>query len=112
MTFTESSKVTASHLSRGAFLYVRQSTLRQVVENQESTQRQYALRQRAVARDAFTGASEKSPGRSGYEPYSRPLRAFVRGYYGRDLAAFRRARAYFRRRSLWMGLRTFWSSRR
>jgi DNA invertase Pin-like site-specific DNA recombinase len=30
-------------------LYVRQSTLRQVVENTESTQRQYALRQRAVA---------------------------------------------------------------
>jgi DNA invertase Pin-like site-specific DNA recombinase len=30
-------------------LYVRQSTLRQVVENTESTDRQYALRQRAVA---------------------------------------------------------------
>src|SRR6266849_5361943 len=43
------SKVTASHLARTAFLYVRQSTLRQVVENRESTQRQYALQQRAVA---------------------------------------------------------------
>jgi DNA invertase Pin-like site-specific DNA recombinase len=43
------SKVTASHLKREAFLYVRQSTLRQVFENQESTKRQYALRQRAVA---------------------------------------------------------------
>ena len=43
------SKVTASHLARTAFLYVRQSTLRQVVSNTESTQRQYALRQRAVA---------------------------------------------------------------
>jgi DNA invertase Pin-like site-specific DNA recombinase len=42
-------KVTASHLKRGAYLYVRQSTLRQVLENTESTQRQYALRQRAVA---------------------------------------------------------------
>lgn len=49
MISTESSKVTASHLARSAFLYVRQSTLRQVVENQESTKRQYALRQRAVA---------------------------------------------------------------
>jgi DNA invertase Pin-like site-specific DNA recombinase len=49
VTFTESSKVTASHLSRGAFLHVRQSASRQVVENQESTQRQHALRQRAVA---------------------------------------------------------------
>lgn len=42
-------KVQATHLARTAYLYVRQSTLRQVVENTESTQRQYALRQRAVA---------------------------------------------------------------
>lgn len=42
-------KVTASHLSRAAYLYVRQSTLRQVLENTESTKRQYALRERAVA---------------------------------------------------------------
>jgi DNA invertase Pin-like site-specific DNA recombinase len=43
------SKVTASHLKRDAYLYVRQLTLRQVFENTESTKRQYALRQRAVA---------------------------------------------------------------
>ena len=42
-------KVTASHLARLAYLYVRQSTLRQVIENTESTKRQYALRERAVA---------------------------------------------------------------
>lgn len=42
-------KVTAAHLRRDAYLYVRQSTLRQVFENQESTKRQYALRERAVA---------------------------------------------------------------
>jgi len=42
-------KVTSAHLSRMAYLYVRQSTLRQVFENTESTQRQYALRERAVA---------------------------------------------------------------
>ena len=42
-------KVTADHLARTAFLYVRQSTLRQVMHNTESTQRQYALRQRAIA---------------------------------------------------------------
>ena len=42
------SKVTAEHLARTAFLYVRQSTLRQVLQNTESTQRQYALRQRAI----------------------------------------------------------------
>jgi len=44
-----SQKVTASQLKRNAFLYVRQSTLRQVLEHTESTARQYALRQRAVA---------------------------------------------------------------
>ena len=44
-----SQKVTADHLRRDAYLYVRQSTLRQVLENSESTKRQYALRQRAIA---------------------------------------------------------------
>jgi len=42
-------KVTSRHLRRQAYLYIRQSTLRQVVENTESTERQYALRHRAVA---------------------------------------------------------------
>src|SRR3954454_15333032 len=42
-------KVTQKHLALDAYLYVRQSTLRQVVENTESTQRQYALRERAIA---------------------------------------------------------------
>src|SRR5487761_20202 len=48
--FTDrSQKIEAHHLQRDAFLYVRQSTLRQVFENTESSQRQYALRERAVA---------------------------------------------------------------
>ena len=42
-------KVGTDHLRRDAFLYVRQSSLRQVFENTESTKRQYALRERAVA---------------------------------------------------------------
>ena len=42
-------KVQAEHLSRSAFLYVRQSTIRQVRENVESSQRQYGLRDRALA---------------------------------------------------------------
>jgi DNA invertase Pin-like site-specific DNA recombinase len=42
-------QVTAQHLSRLACLYVRQSTLQQVLENTESTARQYALRDRARA---------------------------------------------------------------
>jgi DNA invertase Pin-like site-specific DNA recombinase len=49
MTQDAHQKVKASHLKRSAYLYVRQSTLRQVLENTESTQRQYALRQQAVA---------------------------------------------------------------
>ena len=49
ITEATSQKVTARHLARHAYLYVRQSTLRQGVENTESTQRQYALRQRALA---------------------------------------------------------------
>src|SRR5579864_7335204 len=44
-----SSKVTAEHLRRLAYLYVRQSTLRQVHENCESTARQYDLKRRAQA---------------------------------------------------------------
>jgi DNA invertase Pin-like site-specific DNA recombinase len=43
------SKVTASHLRRDAYLYVRQSTLYQVANNTESTRRQYDLRGRAIA---------------------------------------------------------------
>jgi len=49
MTTDAYRKVTTSHLKRHAYLYVRQSTLRQVFENTESTARQYALRQQAVA---------------------------------------------------------------
>src|SRR4051812_130384 len=44
-----SNKVTAEHLRRQAYLYVRQSTLRQVHENRESTARQYDLKHRAQA---------------------------------------------------------------
>jgi len=43
------SKVMTDHLRRGAYLYVRQSSLHQVRENQESTARQYALKHRAQA---------------------------------------------------------------
>jgi DNA invertase Pin-like site-specific DNA recombinase len=48
-TDTVTSKVTAAHLSRAALLYVRQSTLKQVLHNAESAHRQYDLRGRAVA---------------------------------------------------------------
>src|SRR6267378_8702848 len=46
---TAVAKVTAAHLSRAALLYIRQSTLKQVITNTESAIRQYDLRGRAVA---------------------------------------------------------------
>ena len=75
--FETSSKVLATHRYRSAVVYVRQSTPGQVEHNTESTDRQYALAERAVrlgwARDAVriidadlgrSGAS--TAGRSGF----------------------------------------------
>ena len=42
-------KVQPHHLENAAYLYIRQSSMRQVVENVESTKQQYALRGRAIA---------------------------------------------------------------
>ena len=50
ITEATSQTVTAGHLARNAYLYVRQATtLRQGGENAERPQRQYALRRRALA---------------------------------------------------------------
>jgi DNA invertase Pin-like site-specific DNA recombinase len=46
---TAASKVTAAHLCRPALLYVRQSSLKQVLHNTESAIRQYDLRGKAIA---------------------------------------------------------------
>jgi hypothetical protein len=46
-------KVQSHHLERGAYLYIRQSSMRQVVENAESAKRQYALRACTTARRRF-----------------------------------------------------------
>ena len=48
-TGTAASKVTAAHLSRTALLYVRQSSLKQVIHNTESAIRQYDLRGKAIS---------------------------------------------------------------
>ena len=72
-----SSKITRSHLGRSALIYIRQSSLAQVRENTESTARQYALAEEAVALgwdrgqvqviDADLGRSGRSAqGRDGY----------------------------------------------
>jgi len=44
-----SGKIQRRHLERRAYVYVRQSTAKQVFENTESTTRQYALAERARA---------------------------------------------------------------
>src|SRR3974390_1554337 len=62
------SKVQPHHLERGAYLYIRQSSMRQVVENAESAKRQYALRGRAVAlgwRDEQVIVIDNDQGESG-----------------------------------------------
>src|SRR5262250_698811 len=42
------SKITEQHQSKSAYIYVRQSTPAQILHHQESTERQYALRQKAL----------------------------------------------------------------
>ena len=49
MSEAEARKVATHHLEREACLYVRQSSLRQVMQHTESTRRQYGLRHKATA---------------------------------------------------------------
>ncbi|MEX3788518.1 recombinase family protein [Paraburkholderia sp. BR14374] len=42
-------RITPQHQSKPAYIYIRQSTLAQVRHHQESTERQYALRDKALA---------------------------------------------------------------
>jgi hypothetical protein len=53
-------KVTAQHLARDAYLYVRQSSLHQVVRNTESARRQYDLRGRGPSRAGRTTPVSRS----------------------------------------------------
>lgn len=52
---TNQEKIDERHLRRQAIVYLRQSTLRQVRVNRESTDRQYALKDRAIALGWSTG---------------------------------------------------------
>lgn len=71
MSTDNAMKISADHLRRDAFLYVRQSSLRQVFENTESTKRQYALRDRAVALGWRLSASTSSTTTSAFPAHSR-----------------------------------------
>ncbi len=46
---SHSQKIQSHHLNREALIYIRQSTIAQVRFNQESTQRQYALQEKALS---------------------------------------------------------------
>lgn len=66
-------KLTPEHLSRGAVIYVRQSTMGQVAENTESQRRQYALAESASAMGfASVAVIDEDLGRSGSGQMERP----------------------------------------
>src|SRR5271166_1921754 len=85
------SKITSEHLSRDAYVYVRQSTADQLTHNPESRRRQYALKGRAealgwqnvVVIDDDLGRSGGGVARQGFE---RLLVAIGNGSAGAVLA--------------------------
>ena len=46
---SDTRKISAHHLKRKAYLYIRQSTIFQIEQNRESTERQYRFREQAVS---------------------------------------------------------------
>ena len=69
-----SAQITEQHLQRPAYIYVRQSTLGQVRHHRESTERQYALREKALAMGWADGAVQvldRDLGRSGAQSQNR-----------------------------------------
>src|SRR5262249_36558307 len=75
-----STKVKPHHLARNAIVYVRQSTVQQVLHHRESTARQYALDRRAVqlgwpAQSVVT--VDEDQGRSGQTAEGRSGFAFL-----------------------------------
>jgi DNA invertase Pin-like site-specific DNA recombinase len=69
------SKIRPEHLERAAFVYVRQSSLKQVRENVESQKRQYAFAEQARALGWSEGQVvilDEDQGRSGAAPQARP----------------------------------------
>jgi DNA invertase Pin-like site-specific DNA recombinase len=71
----QQSKITPAHLRRQALIYIRQSSTQQVRSHQESTERQYALVQRAAALgwpSAMIDTIDDDQGRSGTSAVHRP----------------------------------------
>ena len=95
-------KLSTRHLERLAVVYVRQSSLRQVRENRESTARQYALREHAlslgwpaeriVTLDADLGMSGAATGaRQGFEQLKQEVaHGRVGAVFGLEVSRFAR----------------------
>ena len=89
-------KITPDHLARGAFIYIRQSTVDQPANNHESRRRQYGLADRARALgwtdvtviDDDLGRSGSGVSRPGFE---RLLAAICEGALVPCLPSRRRA---------------------
>ena len=85
-------KITAEHLARSAFVYIRQSTADQLMHNQESRRRQYGLADRArqfgwatiEVIDDDLGRSGGGTSRPGFE---RLLAAICEGHAGAVFAS-------------------------
>ncbi|MDJ0689331.1 MAG: recombinase family protein [Xenococcaceae cyanobacterium MO_188.B32] len=87
-------KISSPHLSRQAYVYLRQSTPYQVESNRESTERQYALAERALSLgwdksqiqilDGDLGKSGKTT--SGREDFHKLMAAVSLGEVGAVLA--------------------------
>jgi DNA invertase Pin-like site-specific DNA recombinase len=105
MRMSNPSKITASHRDRTAIVYVRQSSLAQVRDNTESTARQYALADEAVALgwppaavsviDADLGRSGRSAeGRDGFrELVSKVCLGEVGAVFGLEISRLARSSA-------------------
>src|SRR3954471_9959872 len=104
-TSAVSTKIERRHLERAAVVYVRQSTLAQVREHAESTARQYALAEQAVALgwdrrdvaviDADLGVSGRSTeGRDGFRGLvSRVCLGEVGAIFGLEISRLARSSA-------------------
>ncbi|WP_406514934.1 recombinase family protein [Streptomyces sp. NBC_00873] len=102
-------KITSSHRSRQALIYVRQSTLLQTRENTESTARQYGLADRArelgwapcdiEVVDADLGVSGRFSGmRAGFQQLvSRVCLGKVGAVFGLEVSRLARSSAEFGR---------------
>src|ERR1035437_4451968 len=69
-----SSKITEQHRSKPAYIYLRQSTPGQVRHHQESTERQYALREKALElgwSESLIRTLDRDLGRTGTEMAGR-----------------------------------------